>query len=489
MISPERRQLNFAFADSPQGGEDDENLDVSRGRSFLLQRARDREANRVGTGADGECRLLERIASPSNMALAMIQVARNKGAAGVDGQSVAEVLRHVRSLLHRLSRAVLDGTYVPGDVRRVWIPKPGGGQRGLGIPNVVDRWVQQALHQVLEPIFEPTFHHSSHGFRPRRGARTAVAEVREHLAEGFVWLVSIDLSKFFDRVHHQRLLGRMSQHVDDGRVLKLVNRILKARVAVPDGERVPTTEGTPQGGPLSPLLSNIVLNELDWELERRKLRFVRYADDFLVFVRSERAALRVMDSTSRYIERRLRLKVNRDKSSVSGPDTTHFLGFRFECEPGGRVEVYLSKRSVSRLSSRIRELTPRNWGRSLQACLVQVSRYFRGWLAHFRLLTEAGARHLRTFDAHARRRIRAIVVKQKRRPRFLFRHLCNRGVSPRAAASTAYSGHRIWAQSYSPGIHRGYPNAWFAEQMTLLWSEWQRLCPGPVSRQLELFTE
>ena len=241
----------------------------------------------------------------------------------MDGRSVEEVVDDAPRLLPKLRHELLSGAYRPGDIRRVWIPKPGGGQRGLGIPNVVDRVVQQALLQVLEPLFEPTFHHSSHGFRPHRGAPTAIAEAKKHFAEGRVWTVDIDLSKFFDRVHHQRLLNRMARHVEDGRVLKLVHRMLKAKVVLPDGTRTATDEGTPQGGPLSPLLSNIVLDELDWELERRGLRFVRYADDFSVFVKSERAGHRVMNSVRKFIEKRLRLLVNEGQEfgfGADGPD-------------------------------------------------------------------------------------------------------------------------------------------------------------------------
>lgn len=246
----------------------------------------------------------------------------------MDGCSVDEVMAASPSLLPKLQSELLAGTYDPGDIRRVWIPKPGGhGQRGLGIPNVVDRWVQQCVLQVLDRIFEPTFHRSSRGFRPNRGAHTAIVEATGYIGDGFDWVVNIDLSKFFDRVNHQRLLSRLGQRVQDGRILKLVHRMLKAKVVLPDGTRVSTTEGTMQGGPLSPLLSNVVLDELDWELERRGLCFVRYADDANIFVRSERAGLRVLGSIRSFVEGRLRLKINEEKSSVARPSNLHFLGF------------------------------------------------------------------------------------------------------------------------------------------------------------------
>jgi group II intron reverse transcriptase/maturase len=480
--------LSFAFADSPKGGEESKKLDESGGRDFLLHTAKTKEAIPLGATTGDTHSLLERVASPANLASALLHVARRKGAPGVDGESVGDVVRHARATLPRIRQALLQETYVPGDVRRVWIPKLGGGRRGLGIPNVVDRWVQQAVHQVLEPVFDPSFHDCSHGFRSGRGAQTALADVRRHLTAGHVWLVNIDLSKFFDRVNHQRLLARMASRVSDKRVLKLVHRCLKAQVVMPDGVRVSTDEGTPQGGPLSPILSNIVLDELDWELERRGLRFVRYADDFIVFVRSERAAYRVMDSITRYIESRLRLKVNRDKSAVTGPDDTHFLGFRFQRNPDGTVETLLSKRSVDRLQTRIRELTPRQWGQSLAACLEGLNAYFRGWMSHFRLLSAAGTSWFRGFESHARRRLRSIIIRQKKRARHLYRHLLSRGVSPRAASGTAFRSRGIWKRSHTPGIERAYPNAWFAERMASLTVEWSRLQPPRLaSRQLLLF--
>ena len=232
------RQLKFVFAASPQGGGESGPSDVSVGRDFLLHIANSRTASDLGARAADASRLLEAVASPANLAAALLNVVRNKGAPGVDGRSVAEVLGFAPSLLPRLRCALLDGTYQPGDIRRVWIPKPGGGQRGLGIPNVIDRWVQQAVLQVLEPIFEPTFHSSSHGFRPARGAHTAIAEAKEYVGDGYGVVVDIDLSKFFDRVHHQRLLGRLGQKVADSRVLKLIGRMLKAKVVMPDGTRV-----------------------------------------------------------------------------------------------------------------------------------------------------------------------------------------------------------------------------------------------------------
>jgi RNA-directed DNA polymerase len=470
------RQLTFVFADSPKGGKSDRTSGEPEGKSFLLHQADIKEVNDLAAQAvDGFHRLLECATSVPNLARALLNVARNKGAAGVDGRSVQEVVTASPTLLPKLRRELLLGTYQPGDIRRVWIPKPGGGQRGLGIPNVVDRWVQQAVLQVLEPIFEPTFHDSSHGFRPRRGAQTAIAEAKKYLADGCAWTVDIDLSKFFDRVNHQRLLNRLAAHVKDGRILKLVHRMLKARVVLPNGACTATTEGTPQGGPLSPILSNVVLDELDWELARRGLRFVRYADDFSVFVRSERAGRRVMDSVRKFIERRLRLMVNEDKSSVTGPNDLTFLGFHLGKNQEGEVSVTISHRTKERMDNRIRELTPRTWGQSLSTCFERLNRYLRGWIGYFRLCTEDQLTPLHKFDAHIRRRIRAIIIRQKKRPRHLFRHLLACNVPRKAAAQAAFWRVGIWRRSVSHGIHKAYPNAWFADRLLSLKDHWHTL--------------
>jgi RNA-directed DNA polymerase len=471
----EYRQLTFAFADSPQGDGPAKLSDLSVGKAWLSLKAEVKEGKDSAAWTVDPGRLLESVASVFNLAQALLNVARNKGAAGADGRSVDEVVGAAPRLLPRLRRELLAGTYRPGDIRRVWIPKPGGGQRGLGIPNVIDRWVQQAVLQVLQPIFEPTFHASSHGFRPGRGAQIAIDEAKKYLAEGFCITVDIDLSKFFDRVHHQRLLNRLAQRVSDGRILKLVHRMLKAKVILPDGARITTEEGTPQGGPLSPLLSNVVLDELDWELARRGLRFVRYADDFSVFVRSERAGRRVMDSIRKFIEGRLRLVVNEEKSSVSCPNDLTFLGFHLGKSPAGKVTIVPSTRSTGRMGTRIRELTPRTWGQSVAACIAQVNSYLRGWLGYFRLCTEEGTTSFGRFDAHIRRRIRALIARQKKRPRHLHRHLLSRGVSRGHAAKTAFDRRGTWHRSASFGMHKAYPNAWFADCLMSLQDEWQRL--------------
>jgi RNA-directed DNA polymerase len=484
------RQLGLAFADSPPGtsvgGGTTEPPDASGRRSDLLHKARHKKARGPGAGAADTSRLLEEVASEANLAQALLNVVRNKGAPGVDGQTVEAAEAKAASLIGRLRHDLLAECYRPGDVRRVWLPKPGGGQRGLGIPNVMDRVVQQAVLQVLGPIFEPTFHASSHGFRPKRGAHTAIAEATGYLKDGYQTVVDIDLAQFFDRVHHQRLLARIADRVMDQRMVSLIRRMLKASVVMPDGTRVAVQEGTPQGGPLSPLLSNIVLDELDSELARRGLRFVRYADDCNIFVRSERAGQRVMTSIRGFLERRMRLQVNEAKSGVREPYDVHFLGFRFQCEEGGDVAVLLSGKAEQRLKTTIREMTPPNWGRSITACMENVSRYLTGWMSHYRLCTPEAARRLGEIDAHVRRRVRAIIVRQKKRQRFLFRHLRARGVSAKTAAGCAYCGKGAWVKSNRAAMTRAYPPSWFQGRMRSLKALWHDLNPPSVSAQLSL---
>jgi len=482
------RQLGFAFADSPRGGDDGRRSDASENRPWLLHTAKRKTTTGPAARAADPDRLLEEVASEANLARALLNVVRNKGAPGVDGQTVEEAEAQAPSLLAALRRDLLAGCFRPGDIRRVWIPKPGGCQRGLGIPNVVTRVAQQAVLQVLEPIYEPTFHTSSHGFRPNRGAHTAVAEATGYLETGYRVVVDLDLAKFFDRVHHQRLLDRMSQRVTDRRVLDLVRRMLRAAVVMPDGTRIAVEEGTPQGGPLSPLLSNIVLDEFDQELAQRGLRFVRYADDANVFVRSERAGMRVMASLRRFLEHRLRLQINEEKSAIRKPDQVHFLGFRFLCNDSAssKTGVTLSGKAKRAVMTTIRELTPPNWGQSMTSCMAGLSRYLNGWMAHYRLCTSEVVPELGVIDAHVRRRLRAIIVRQKKRPRFLYRHLLARKVSQKAAAGTAYCGKGSWPKSNRPGMRTAYPPAWFRERMVSLKERWNELNTPRVTDQLTL---
>jgi RNA-directed DNA polymerase len=480
--------LGLVFADSPSGVGKTVPSDVSDRRSFLLHTARRKKTNGPATCVADTSRLLEAVASEANLAEALLKVVRNKGAPGVDGQTVEMAEAKASSIIARLRRDLLAECYRPGDVRRVWLPKPGGGQRGLGIPNIVDRTVQQAVLQVLEPIFDPTFHPSSHGFRPNRGAHTAIAEAKGYLAAGYQTVVDFDLAKFFDRVNHQRLLARIALRVTDQRIITLVRRMLTAAVVMPDGMRTAVREGTPQGGPLSPILSNIVLDELDQELARRGLRFVRYADDSNIFVRSERAGQRVMTSIRGFLEKRMRLQINEEKSGVRKPDDVHFLGFRFHCpkEGDGDVAIFPSAKAERQLRATLRDMTPPSLGRSIASCMGDLSRYLTGWMTHYRLCTPEAVQGLGVIDAHARRRIRAIIVRQKKRPRFLFRHLKAKGVSPYAAAGCAFCGKRAWAKSNRPAMTRAYPPSWFKGRLTSLKTLWGDYNLPPASDQLSL---
>ena len=458
-------------ADSPQGADGGADAD----RFAPATRAVPKSRTTKGPVLPAMTMTMEEVANEENLRTAFQRVASNQGAPGPDRQSIDEVRPHLDELLPGLGRQLLSGSYQPGDIRRVWIPKA-GGQRGLGIPNVIDRIVQQAVHQVLSPHYEPTFHGSSHGFRPGRSCHTAIAEAQQHLEEGYEWVVDLDLEKFFDRVHHQRLLARLEQKVADRRLLDLIHRMLKAKVVMPDGVVVATEEGVPQGGPLSPLLSNIVLDELDRELEQRGHRFVRYADDCNIYVRSERSGQRVMASIVQFIERRLRLKVNTGKSAVARPEKRHFVGFSLRREPlEGTIEVLLSDRSRRRIRDKVRELTPRSFGQSLAACMEQLNVYLRGWIGFFFVCTAERVMH--NLDAHIRRRLRAIVLRHCKRRRHIVQRLVSLGVQRSAAWTDVYKDHRsLWALSACFSVQRALGIRFFEERKLVSVEErWRKL--------------
>ena len=395
---------------------------------------------------------------------ALAHVVRNKGAPGPNGRSVEVVRKDWPRTRRRLGRQLRAGSYQPGPVRRVEIPKPGGGVRGLGIPDVEDRVVQEAIRRCLQPLFEPGFHGSSHGFRPKRSCHTALSEAQKYVEAGHSVVVDLDLSKFFDRVNHQRLMARVGRRISDRGLLVLLGRLLRTSVLLPDGVLVRTEEGVPQGGPLSPLLSNIVLDELDWELERRGHRFVRYADDVAIFVGSERSGERVMQSITRFIEGRMRLKVNAEKSSVRYPSEGNFLGFRLEQLPDGSTEVRLSDRTMKRALARIRELTPRGWGQSMASCITRLNQYFRGWLGFFGVCSPSVKRKLKKLESRARRRLRAIQLKQWKRKRTIVRRL-NRMKYSRKVSKNIYRGRRgWWSLSMEGVVNYRLNNQWFHDQ-------------------------
>ncbi len=398
--------------------------------------------------------LMEAICQPENLGEALRRVRANKGSPGVDGMSVQELPEHLREHWPAIREQLLSGTYRPQPVKRVEIPKPDGGVRKLGIPTVVDRFIQQAVMQVLQERWDPTFSEHSYGFRPGRSAQQAVAQAQAYLTEGYGWVVDLDLEKFFDRVNHDKLMGQVARRVEDKRLLRLIRAFLNAGV-MEDGLVSPTLEGTPQGGPLSPLLSNLVLDELDKELESRGHRFVRYADDCNIYVGSERAGQRVMEGVKHFITDKLKLKVNESKSAVARPAERKFLGFSFT--KGKEPKRRIAPKALKRFKERVRELTRRTRGVSLEEMVGNLSAYLRGWRAYFGHCQTPSA--LRELGSWVRRRLRAVIWIQWKRGPTRFAELVRRGVGKDLAAKTAGSAHGPWRLARSLALNLAISNA------------------------------
>jgi RNA-directed DNA polymerase len=390
-----------------------------------------------------------------NLVAAHARVVRNGGAPGVDGVTVDDLLPYCRQHWARIREQLLSGTYVPQPVRRVEIPKPDGkGMRMLGIPTVLDRLIQQALLQILSPIFDPTFSDASFGFRPGRSTHQAVQRAREHIATGHRWVVDLDLEKFFDRVNHDVLMARVARRVRDTRVLRLIRRYLQAGM-MEGGLVSPRTEGTPQGGPLSPLLSNILLDEWDRELERRGHHFVRYADDCNVYVRSKAAGERVRTSLERWLAQRLRLRVNRDKSGVARPWTRKFLGYSVTRDRAARLRV--SPPAVQRLKAKLRRMLRQGRGRRLASVVVDLNLATRGWVAYFRLAEAKTS--FADVDQWLRRKLRCIMWRQWKRPRTRYRELRRHGLDEARARASASNGRGPWWNAGASHMHAAIPTA------------------------------
>jgi RNA-directed DNA polymerase len=412
---------------------------------------------KVGTeDPTGSQRLMEAVCETENLKRALRRVKANKGSPGIDGMRVDQLARHVIGHWKEIREELLSGTYKAQPVKRVEIDKPDGGKRGLGIPTAMDRFVQQAVLQVLQRQWDPTFSNHSHGFRPEHSQHGAIAEAQQYQAEGYGWVVDLDLEKFFDRVNHDRLMSRLSERVGDKRMLKLIGGFLRAGI-LEGGLESPSEEGTPQGGPLSPLLSNIVLDELDKELERRGLRFVRYADDCNIYVRSERAGKRVMEHIASFITRKLKLRVNETKSAVGRPHARKFLGFSFTREKKPRRRI--APKSIERVKNRIRELTRRKRGDKLELIVEELNQYLRGWLGYYGFCEARSV--LRDLDQWTRRRLRSLLWKRWKTPKKRYRELRGRGVTGKLADNTASSSQGPWPISASKALSIALPNAFF----------------------------
>ncbi len=398
--------------------------------------------------------LFDRLCSTLYLGVGFEQVKKNKGKPGIDGVSIADFETRLDEELSQLQQELVAWTYQPSPVRRVEIPKPGGkGMRLLGIPTVRDRVVQATMKMLLEPIFEPQFSPHSYGFRPGRSQHQAVQAAQQIVNSGKAYVVDIDLSKFFDRIHHDRLIARMGQSITDKRILRLIGIMLRCGVMI-NGVVNPSKEGAVQGGPLSPLLSNIVLDELDQELEKRGLEFCRFADDCNIFVKSQKAAERVMEKVSQFIEKKLKLKVNREKSQVAQSDQVKFLGFTVV---NGTIAI--AHKALQTAMSKVEALIPRGTHQTLETTLEKINQWYVGWSNYYSLTYYPS--QLKKIEAHIRRRLRSRLVSQQKRKRHLYRNLTKRGVPRKQASKAVFSNNKRWALSNARAVTRAYPNSWF----------------------------
>ncbi|MED1608041.1 group II intron reverse transcriptase/maturase [Cytobacillus kochii] len=404
--------------------------------------------------------LIRRIISPDNLNLAFVKVKRNKGAAGVDAKDIEATRLHLKEQGQEIIRLIQDGKYKPQPVRRVEIPKPDGGKRKLGIPTVADRVIQQAMVQVLTPIFDRLFNPNSYGFRPNKSAHQAIEQARTYIEDGYQFVVDIDLEKFFDKVHHDKLMSLISKTIEDKPTLKLIRRYLQAGI-MENGLVTVNREGTPQGGPLSPLLSNIMLNELDKELEKRGHKFVRYADDCNIYVKSHKAGERVKQGITDFIEKKLKLKVNEGKSAVEKPVARIFLGMSFYSS-SNTTRVYVPKKSKKRLEEKLKKLTNRNWGIAMEYRILKINQLIQGWGNYFKIADIK--KYAGKIDGHIRRRLRACRWKEWKKVRTKFRNLTRLGIKKGKAWQYANSRKGYWRNSKSPALDQAMNNRYWLQQ-------------------------
>lgn len=405
-----------------------------------------------------ETQLMEAVVESKNMTKALHRVERNKGSAGIDNMEAEELRSYLKEQWPGIKETLLAGRYKPNPVRRVEIPKPEGrGKRMLGIPTVLDRLIQQALHQVLSPIFEPVFSESSYGFRPERSAQMAVKQAQEYVSQGRRWVVDVDLEKFFDRVNHDMLMARVARKVKDKRVLLLIRKYLQAGIMV-GGLTTVRREGTPQGGPLSPLLSNVLLDDLDKELERRGHKFCRYADDCNIYVRTEKAGMRVLESITRYLERKLKLKVNRDKSKVTRPWRSKYLGYSMTVHKKPKLKAAVE--SIKRLKKKLKIEFRKGRGQNLKRFIeAELNLTLRGWINYFQLSEVKEV--FEELDGWIRRRLRCIIWRQWKRPKTRYKKLRARGLTEEQARKSAGNGRGAWWNSGAPHMNEAFPKRYF----------------------------